>query len=1579
MKTIRFAAIAISISFVLSPVVSAQLSKGLTAYWSFDNTLTDEAHGVPGTASSVSNKLTLLGAAAQFDQTGKFGPCYSNPTGSPGHAQATSSIDFHTKQGAISVSVWARVDAFDKGWQTLLSKGEGSNFRFHRAAETSAVAWFDGNLEIGMNGPPLSDRRWHHLVATQSSTSGSALYIDGNLVATNRNAGPLGNSNTLFMIGENPESDGRNWHGEIDDVAIWNRALTSAEVDQIWNNGIGRPVSAFLSPVDQDDDGLPKHWEDAHGLSDLDDGSTNVNNGPTGDPDGDGLDNQTELALTTNPQLADSDDDGVEDGVEAGNGTNPNSADTDEDGVSDGAETGTGVFVSASDTGTNPLNPDSDGDGATDGSEVRQNSDPNDPNSTPSSLILYYPFDDAGSDLVSNAAGVIDGKLLGGGSYVDSQPGFGKAFLGNRERANDAMIDTQQTARALSMERRYTAMAWVRWDGVEGGEDHMVFGMNVGLTDQIHHGLRANNDPEVDNLHFGHWGHDIDDAGTVSPHEWTHLAFSFDGSTARTFINGVQTRSKNAGPPASGAKRLVIGYTSNFGAGSFHGAIDEVKIFDEALSAPQVRQHMLPSLPPAASADAITMHRAGKVRLRVLENDRGGIDVSSLRIVAPPAFGTATVNPDGSILYEHTSGQPLTDRFHYEVASFDGRKRSSAEVVVSFSTSLRIPSDQTTLPAIGPATAYRTEEAFPGLTFNSPHDFSGVPGDAEKLFVTEGDGRIYLVPDVTAQPTNADKILVVDVSSRTHHDDNEKAFKGIAAHPNWAQNGYIFVTYNTTTTSRVSRFTCRTSPPFTADPSSELILIDQRDIGAFHNIGTCEFGSDGYLYIGFGDEGTQGDGYNNSQYINKSFWTSLLRIDVDKNPGSLIPNPDSDVPRVAGGTSGEAHYRIPPDNPFIGATSFNGVSVNPNQVRTEIAVTGLRNPWQFYLHDAEDDGVVDEIWVGDVGRGAREEISIFRKGENGGWSWREGSIPAEGTTGDRNGARLSNATLRDPLWEYTHGGGAFQGAAVVAGFLYQSEEIPQLKDTFIAADFITGNIWSIKRTEGDPEVVRLSSEVGVVALEPDPSTGEILILDRGNAGSDQGIGSIKRLLVGTDDNRFPQTLTATNVFADLTDLTPQPGVIAYEPNLRFWSDHARKTRWFSMGDLPSRLTYREEGQWEFPSNSLWVKHFDFPTEWETFPRVVEGETVLDRRPTPDSPWRRLETRILVKNEEGAYGVSYQWNNISSGAQSEANLVGNDGSEFEIPVTIDAVPSTLSWQIPSRSNCASCHTPEAGHILSFNTRQLNGIGSIAGRTGNYLQLLFEGGYLNRAPGETNLLPRHVGPGELSYSLEARVRSWLDVNCSYCHQDGGTGGGHWDASFRLPLSQTQMIHGRSVDAPLDPRDRIIVPGHPERSILYNRITAQRGYTRMPPLASEVIDLEAAEMLSQWISGEIAPLLTYDAFRLAYFGSLQSAAGDPTADPDGDQQDNREEWLIRSNPLQRNARWQPIVRRRGDKALLEVPAISNRSLKIYTSPDLQSWQLWNVPGNDGIPLNPDRPHTLPIPFLDRSQYFLFSLEER
>ncbi|MCB1100813.1 MAG: PQQ-dependent sugar dehydrogenase, partial [Kiritimatiellae bacterium] len=828
--------------------------------------------------------------------------------------------------------------------------------------------------------------------------------------------------------------------------------------------------------------------------------------------------------------------------------------------------------------------------------------------------------------------------------------------------------------------------------------------------------------------------------------------------------------------------------------------------------------------------------------------------------------------------------------------------------------------------------------------FDAPTAMASPPGETNRIFVTQRNGEIYVITG--AGTTNAQKSLYMDISGRVLDDGNELGLKGIAFHPDYANNRYVYLSYchydGANGRARLSRFQTQAGNPNLGDTGSEQILINQLNNGNVHNVDSIRFGIDGYLYMGIGDQGfvnDQPDGYNNSQKIDQDLWSAILRIDVDKQPGNLEPNPHPGIP-VDGG--GKAYYAIPADNPFVGATQFNGSAVSPAAVRTEFYVVGLRNPWQFSF-----DALTDELWVADVGNDAREEVSIFQAGDNGGWVYYEGTLP--GPRPDR--VPPPGFEYRKPVWEYDHGGGEFQGESITGGFVYRGSQFPDLYGKYLCSDLLSGNIWSIERTSGATNINRIAGQAWLIQFLSNPANEDVLMLNFLG-------GRILKLAGQTADLPFPETLSETGIFADLADLTPNPGVVGYEPNMAFWSDYAVKSRWFILTNTTDRVTMSREGNWTFPEGMMWVKHFD----------------LLMERGNPATS-KRIETRVLVRNASGSYGVSYRWND----AGTEAVLVPDAGVNFSLSITNAGQPTVQQWRIPSRAECLVCHTPAAGHALSFNTRQLNAPGAIASVSNNLIHLLEVAGYTSNGLGDPAELPRHIGPDETEYSLEARARSYLSVNVGYCHMGAaGSVPGAWDGRAFVKLFDTGMILGEAGSNGGNPANKYIVPGDVDHSIIWNRMGESNGFSRMPPLATYELDHTNIALIRDWIVNELPARQSYEQWQIAHFGTTNAPGSGRGDDPDGDHSVNEEEFLAYTSPTNEFDAWSGIM---GSDSMGAIVGhdLGNRQVTIEISTnEFQSWSFWPVPGNDGLPIAPGTTRTFDLPDGPQAAGFRFRIEE-
>lgn len=830
----------------------------------------------------------------------------------------------------------------------------------------------------------------------------------------------------------------------------------------------------------------------------------------------------------------------------------------------------------------------------------------------------------------------------------------------------------------------------------------------------------------------------------------------------------------------------------------------------------------------------------------------------------------------------------------------------------------RVPNTTLKMPAEPVVYGYAVTRAFGSLAFSDPTAIAAPPGETNRLFVAEQLGRVAVITNL-ASPTRS---VFLDLSSRVIGGAaDERGLLGLVFHPGYATNRYFFVVYSTLSTTpgvatdaphqRLSRFEARDGNPDQADSATEVVLINQYDRTAYHNAGDLHFGPDGYLYASVGDDS---NGDLNSQRIDQDFFSGILRLDVDKGPGNPEPNPH---PSIVRGPSGLAAYSVPADNPFIGATVFNGSPVDPARVRTEFWAVGLRNPWRFSF-----DPSGGTLYCADVGDETWEEVDVVEKGGNFGWNYFEGTHaypPGSGRTPPAGFAETN------PIFEYHHGSAADQGNSITGGLVYRGSRIPQLFGAYLYADFIDGNIWAL-RYDGTTttSLGRLAVRTGVTAFGTDPRNGDVLMADR-NADT------ITRLTYDTNvvsGAPLPPTLADTGAFRDLAALTPNPGIVPYEINLPFWSDNALKRRWFTVPDTNDTIGFAPDGNWSFPTGSIWIKHFDL--------ELTRGD--------PASA-HRLETRFIVRNTEGVYGVTYRWN-----SPTNATLVPQEGMDETFIISDGGTVRTQVWHYPSRAECLSCHTDGGGLALGFNTGQLNRAMDYGNGPENQIAALDRAGYFSSPVRYGNTLPALAHPTNTDVSLDYRVHSYLSANCAQCHQPGGTALGQWDARITTPLSGAGIINGLLNNNLGDASNRVIVPGSLDHSIALARILT-RGTSQMPPIDSTVLDDSAMALLTTWITNGLSAYQGFADWQAAHFTSPTAPDAAPDADPDGDGASNLLEYLTGTDPQVSGDAWRIQVRQSGDSVEVTFPQLANRGFLVEWTPSLSppvSWQPLDVPGN-------------------------------
>ncbi len=322
------------------------------------------------------------------------------------------------------------------------------------------------------------------------------------------------------------------------------------------------------------------------------------------------------------------------------------------------------------------------------------------------------------------------------------------------------------------------------------------------------------------------------------------------------------------------------------------------------------------------------------------------------------------------------------------------------------------------------------ETAFDNLSFADPVDIQHAGDGTNRLFVVEQHlGRIQVFDNDKGVASAQTFLQLPPVNSGF-----EEGLLGLAFHPDYETNGYFFVYYSASNPRRsvVSRFSVDQNNPNAADPNSELIIMEIGQPFGNHNGGQLAFSPfDGYLYIGLGDGGDAGDPQDHGENP-ETLLGSMLRIDVN-NASESTP------------------YQIPADNPFAN---------NSEEYREEIFAYGLRNPWRFSI-----DPETGDIWAGDVGQGTWEEIDIIINGGNYGWDIMEGNHCYEPSSGcDQTGRIL-------PVWEYRHQN---SNVSVTGGHVYRGSRIPEIAGKYIYADYASGRIWALTKTNTDTTNIEIA-------------------------------------------------------------------------------------------------------------------------------------------------------------------------------------------------------------------------------------------------------------------------------------------------------------------------------------------------------------------------------------------------------------------------------------------------------------------------------------------------------------------------
>lgn len=311
----------------------------------------------------------------------------------------------------------------------------------------------------------------------------------------------------------------------------------------------------------------------------------------------------------------------------------------------------------------------------------------------------------------------------------------------------------------------------------------------------------------------------------------------------------------------------------------------------------------------------------------------------------------------------------------------------------------------------------------------------------------------------------------------------------------------------------------------------------------------------------------------------------------------------------------------------------------------------------------------------------------------------------------------------------------------------------------------------------------------------------------------------------TESGIIPSTLSQTGVFADTINFVLAEGAVPFDVITPLWSDGAKKDRWFFV-PAGQKIVINDPNaeNWKFPAGSVLVKHFALGNER-----------------------KRVETRLTVVKEDGnLYGFTYRWRDDNS----DADLVTK-----AVTAAVEFDGTFQDWYFPSPQDCMSCHTPATNGILGPNTRQLNRDLTYlsTGKSDNQLRTLNKLNLFSHSIAEENIpsMEKMVSLSDKEASLEDKVRSYLDSNCSHCHRPGGVNGASWDGRFAIPINEKGLIDELANNNLGIDGLKLVHSGNEAQSAIFKRMNSLEPGVSMPPLAKSQVDEEAIQVVTEWIN--------------------------------------------------------------------------------------------------------------------------------
>lgn len=504
-------------------------------------------------------------------------------------------------------------------------------------------------------------------------------------------------------------------------------------------------------------------------------------------------------------------------------------------------------------------------------------------------------------------------------------------------------------------------------------------------------------------------------------------------------------------------------------------------------------------------------------------------------------------------------------------------------------------------------------------------------------------------------------------------------------------------------------------------------------------------------------------------------------------------------------TSTEKPYKIPTNNPFIDIPNARG----------ELYAYGLRNPWRLTV-----DKLTGHVWVGNNGQDLWESVHMVKAGDNYGWSVYEGSHPFY------QNRIMGPHPLTKPTSEHPHS----EARSITGGIVYYGRKWSSLRGYYIYGDYGTGKIWGIKH-DGNKRLALRELADTTLAITGFATThsGELLIAD--HSGGFYKLETQPRIRRGAP---FPRRLSETGLFADTKNHKMKSGIIEYSVIASGWNDTATAKRWMAVPEKKT-IGFNQNGAWSFPNKTALIQTL-----------TVQRENALGQA----TPFR-IETRVLLRQQNEWTGYSYRWNE----KQTDAELVSKEGDTVTLRITDTKASGGFrrhDWIFPSRADCMTCHSRARGFLLGLTGQNTDRMHNFSGKEDNQLLTFSHIGLFNKPyTRPKNSDQKLVNPYNQNEKISKRVRSYLHINCSSCHVHAGGGNSKIKLGIETPNDQMSLIGARPQHNTFGISNAMLVsPGLPDQSVLIRRLS-QRGRGQMPPLVSGAVDEIAVSLFRKWIS--------------------------------------------------------------------------------------------------------------------------------